>query len=120
MDAVRFERLARGGRRALRNGDSDTAARLLREALELWRGEALADISGAPFAAPAIVALNELRLAALEDRIAAGLQTSADDAHVVAELEELTAAHPLRERLRFLLVKALHGDGQAGRGAAGV
>jgi hypothetical protein len=68
VDAVRFERLAREGRRALRNGEAETAGQWLREALGLWRGEPLADVAEAPFAAPVIVRLTELRLAVIEDR----------------------------------------------------
>lgn len=112
VDATRFERLALEGRHSLRNGDVETAVRRLREALGLWRGEALADVAGAPFAVPTAVRLNELRLAAVEDRVAADLELPAGDAHLVAELEELTAAHPLRERLRLLLVRALHTAGR--------
>jgi DNA-binding SARP family transcriptional activator len=48
VDAVRFERLAREGRRALRNGEAETAGQWLREALGLWRGEPLADVAEAP------------------------------------------------------------------------
>lgn len=112
VDAARFERLAHEGGRALRNGEAETAAQWLREALGLWRGEPLADVAEAPFAAPVIVRLTELRLAVIEDRVAADLDASASRAHLVAELEELTSAHPLRERLRLLLVKALHADGR--------
>lgn len=112
VDALRFERLAREGRRALRDRQAGIAARRLREALGLWRGEALADVAEAPFAAAAVVRLSELRLGAIEDRIEAELQSAPEHSHLVAELEELAALHPLRERLRVLLVKALHADGR--------
>jgi len=111
VDALRFERLAREGRRALRDGETQIAARRLREALGLWRGEALADVAEVPFAAAA-VRLEELRLTAVEDRVEAELQAASEHAHLVAELEELTAMHPLRERLRVLLVRALHANGR--------
>lgn len=110
VDALAFERLVRTGQRALREGDTETAARRLREGLGLWRGSALADARGAPYAVAAAARLDELRLAAIEDRIAADLATGAE--HLVAELQELTAAHPLRERLYVLLVRALHADGR--------
>src|SRR5262249_2879065 len=112
VDVLRFERLTGEGRRALRNGEAAMAARRLREALELWRGEALADVAEAPFAAAAIIRLTELRLAATEDRLEAELQASPERSHIVAELEQLTTAHPLRERLRHLLVGALQSDGR--------
>jgi predicted ATPase/DNA-binding SARP family transcriptional activator len=113
VDALRFESLARAGRRLLRQGDPDAAASTLREALGLWRGDPLADVAEAPFAAATIVRLVELRLCAIEDRIEADLQTSHELAHLVAELEELVAVHPLRESLRRLLVTALHVEGRA-------
>ena len=118
VDALRFERLARAGRLALRGGEPGLAARQLREALTLWRGEALADIAEAPFAAAAAVRLDELRLAATEDRLEADLQTLDERAHLVAELRELTAAHPLRERLRHLLLRALVAEGRSAEALA--
>jgi len=112
VDALRFERLVREGRRALGRGEAAIAARRLQEALGLWRGDALANVAEAPFAAAAVVRLDELRLAATEDRLEAELRVSPERSYLVAELEELTAAHPLRERLRHLLIKALHGEGR--------
>ncbi|MGX1886170.1 AfsR/SARP family transcriptional regulator [Streptomyces sp. NPDC055287] len=63
VDAHRFERLARAGHRALAEGDHARAAELLREALGLWRGRALADLAGVPFAEAQAARLDELRLA---------------------------------------------------------
>ncbi|AXB48863.1 BTAD domain-containing putative transcriptional regulator [Amycolatopsis albispora] len=108
VDAHRFERLADSGRRALAAGDHAGAAARLTEALALWRGPALAD---APNAGAAAARLEELRLAALEDRIDADLGRGEHQA-LVAELGELVAAHPLRERLRGQLVRALHAGGR--------
>ncbi|MFC7330142.1 BTAD domain-containing putative transcriptional regulator [Marinactinospora rubrisoli] len=117
VDAHRFERAAENGRRALARGDLPRAADLLREALALWRGPALADLTGPPDLAgsPALRAqaerLTELRLAAVEDRVAADLAVR-PDAALVAELRELVAAHPLRERLSAQLIHALHACGR--------
>ncbi|SEM14578.1 AfsR/SARP family transcriptional regulator [Nonomuraea pusilla] len=108
VDAGRFERLAAEGRGALASGDAARAATLLREALALWRGTPLAD---APHAAAAAAALEELRLAATEDRVQADLELGGHR-EVVAELRGLTAAHPLRERLRAQLMRALYGAGR--------
>ncbi|MGA6165916.1 ATP-binding protein [Amycolatopsis magusensis] len=108
VDAHRFAQLAESGRRALAAGDHAGAAAELREALALWRGPALAD---APFADAAAARLTELRLGAVEDRIDADLATGAHRP-LVAELGELIAAHPLRERLRGHLVRALHAGGR--------
>ncbi|MBE1531980.1 BTAD domain-containing putative transcriptional regulator [Actinomadura algeriensis] len=109
VDAHRFERLAREGARALRGGEDARAAKVLAEALGLWRGEPLAD---APFAEAAAVRLRELRLAAVEDRIAADLGSGGEPGGPVAELEGLAARHPLRERIRTLQVRALDADGR--------
>ncbi|MES9537970.1 BTAD domain-containing putative transcriptional regulator [Actinomadura sp. NPDC000600] len=114
VDAPEFERLAREGAKALREGDAERAAARLREALGLWRGDALADAAGTPFADAAAVRLEALRVSATEDRLAAELAAGADPARLAAELEELAARHPLRERPRALLVEALH---RAGRSA---
>ena len=86
---------------------------LLREALSLWRGSPLADMTYEPFAQPAIGRLDELRLLALEKRIDADLALGRA-ADLVGELELLTSEHPLRERLRGQLMLSLY---QCGRQA---
>jgi DNA-binding SARP family transcriptional activator len=73
LDLERFEQLADEGRRALAGDDPERAAAVLREALGLWRGPALADLSFESFAQPAIGRLEELRIAAVEDRMDADL-----------------------------------------------
>jgi predicted ATPase len=108
VDAHLFERLVREGQHARRVGDAKTASTRLREALALWRGEALVDAGDAPYAVAEAARLNELRLTTIEDRIELDLATG--DGHLLPELERLTAEHPLRERLRTLLVRALHAD----------
>ncbi|GII96125.1 BTAD domain-containing putative transcriptional regulator [Sinosporangium siamense] len=110
VDAVRFERLAREGRLALARSRPAEAAAALREALGLWRGPALADVREAPFAAAEAERLERARLAALEDRVEADLALGAGP-DLVAELESLAAAHPLRERLHAQLIRALAANG---------
>ncbi|WP_067179777.1 ATP-binding protein [Microtetraspora niveoalba] len=110
LDAHRFARLAREGRRLLAEGDHRSAARTLREALALWRGPALADVADAPFAPPQAARLEEARLAAREDLAEAEL--ALPEGASTAELRALVAAHPLRERLRGQLMRALHASGQ--------
>ena len=68
-----------------------------REALALWRGEPLADLADEPFAAAEIRRLDELCLRALESAIDADL-AAGRHAEVIRELDELVAAHPLREQ----------------------
>ncbi|WP_327289894.1 AfsR/SARP family transcriptional regulator [Streptomyces sp. NBC_01198] len=111
VDAHRFQQLAVQGREALTSGQPGVAARLLRDALALWRGPALADVGDAPFAAAQTVRLAELRTGAVEDRIEADLALGRHRS-LVAELGELVAAHPLRERLRGQLMRALSGSGR--------
>ncbi|WP_158887088.1 BTAD domain-containing putative transcriptional regulator [Amycolatopsis anabasis] len=111
VDAHRFERLAREGHRALTAGEHRRAATLLREALDLWRGPALADVLDAPFARTQAARLEELRITALEDRCEAELKLG-EHGPPAAELRALVAAHPLRERPRGLLMRALHGAGR--------
>ncbi|WP_431896918.1 BTAD domain-containing putative transcriptional regulator [Nonomuraea sp. bgisy101] len=110
VDAHLFTRLVADARRASAAGER---SRLLRRALGLWRGPALADVLGLPFAEGEAVRLEELRLAALEDRVEADLlDGSAPDGELVAELGELVRRHPLRERLRGQHMRALAGAGR--------
>ncbi|GIJ65482.1 ATP-binding protein [Virgisporangium ochraceum] len=110
VDAHLFEVLATTGRQALAGNDPQAAVRHLRAALDLWRGPALADLADAHPAAAA--RLDELRIAAVEDRIDAELRTGTPDSALVAELAELAAAHPLRERLAALHIRALAATGR--------
>ncbi|MFI7147831.1 BTAD domain-containing putative transcriptional regulator [Nonomuraea sp. NPDC050022] len=105
VDAHRFLRLAEEGRQAL-DIDPGRAAALLGEALSLWRGPALADLD-----ATHAVPLEERHLAAQEDRIEADLRRGAQRA-AIPELGELIDRHPLRERLRGQLMRALSADGR--------
>ncbi|MEV0649124.1 BTAD domain-containing putative transcriptional regulator [Phytomonospora sp. NPDC050363] len=108
VDAVRFTRLLAGARES---ADARSRAGLLREALGLWRGAPFADFADEPFARAAIARLEELRLAALEESAEARLELGEHDV-VAAELGELTAAHPRRERLRAAHMRALYRAGR--------
>ncbi|MGA4849825.1 AfsR/SARP family transcriptional regulator [Streptomyces sp. G5(2025)] len=109
VDLHRFERLAREGRAALDRDDPASAARVLRDALALWRGPALADLPDRAAAARP----EAQRAEAVRARIEADLRLGrASD--VVPELRELTAGRPYDETLRALLIRALR---DAGRGA---
>jgi DNA-binding SARP family transcriptional activator len=111
IDARRFGRLLAGGRALAAESEPERAAQVLREALDLWRGPALADFAYEPFAQPEIARLEELRLAALEERIAADLALGRH-AELTGELEALVADHPLRERLRAQHMLALYRNGR--------
>lgn len=111
LDVDRFEALVAQGRVALEHGDALTAASVLREALGVWRGPALADFAYESFALAEIARLEEARLAALEDRIDADL-ASGEHARLVGELEALVREHPLRDRLRGQLMVALYRSGR--------
>jgi DNA-binding beta-propeller fold protein YncE len=84
---------------------------VLREALALWRGRALADWAYENFAQSEITRLDELRLGAIEDRMDADLALGRAT-ELVPELEPLVSAHPLRERLRGQLMLALYRSGR--------
>ncbi|WP_433667157.1 ATP-binding protein [Nocardia sp. CA-136227] len=111
VDAHRFERLVRGGVLRLDRGDR-AAIPQLREALSLWRGPALSDVSALPFAAAAATHLDELRLTATESALAAELSIRPGDPLLITELTGLLTAHPLRERPRLLHIQALHAAGR--------
>jgi DNA-binding SARP family transcriptional activator len=111
LDLHRFEQLASDGAELLDRGRAEDAAALLREALGLWRGPALADVADDGLLTTAAARLDELRLVALERRIAADLACGRH-AELVGELEALTADHPLRERPRAMQMLALYRCGR--------
>jgi predicted ATPase/DNA-binding SARP family transcriptional activator len=107
VDAVLFARLLAEGEELLHAGDHSGAVSVLQQALDLWRGPALADLVYEPFAQQEAGRLEELRLVALERRFDADLALGRHAA-LVPELEALVAAQPLRERLRAQLMLALY------------
>ncbi|HZD24528.1 MAG TPA: BTAD domain-containing putative transcriptional regulator [Acidimicrobiia bacterium] len=110
IDADRFRRLVVDAEDA----EPRQALGLLRTALDLWRGQALADFTYEPFAQADIAALEELRLIALEKRVEAELALGRHR-EVIGELEALVAEHPLRERFREHLMLALYRSGRQAR-----
>jgi DNA-binding SARP family transcriptional activator len=107
LDVGRLAALVDEAKRA----ESARRAELLREALDLWRGEPLAEFAYEPFAQAEIARLEELRLALLEERIEADLAIGGHG-DLVGELEALVARNPLRERLRAQLMLALYRAGR--------
>jgi predicted ATPase/DNA-binding SARP family transcriptional activator len=111
IDARRFEaRVSEAGRMAA-DGRPDTAAALLADALDEWRGPALADFEYESFARDEASRLDELRIQALEDRITADLALRRHG-QIVHELRALAREHPLRERLHAALMLALYRAGR--------
>lgn len=111
VDVAEFRRAAASGADQLARGDVAVASATLRAALDLWRGPALADLTGSAFAAAQAQRLEELRLDVIEDRVQADL-VMGRHRDVIGELESLVAVHPLREGLRGMLMKALYGAGR--------
>ncbi|QFG23476.1 BTAD domain-containing putative transcriptional regulator [Actinomadura sp. WMMB 499] len=106
VDALRFEALASRTEPA-----SAARASVLTEALALWRGPAFADFADAPFAVAAAARLEERRLTAREELAEARLALGEHRA-IAADLTDLAALHPLRERLQAALMRALYGSGR--------
>jgi DNA-binding SARP family transcriptional activator/pimeloyl-ACP methyl ester carboxylesterase len=116
VDVGRFEALVAEARRCAGRGDHAAATATLRAALALWRGPSLVDIGDTSFVRAEAVRLEELRLAAIEERVEADLACGRH-AEITAELDSLTRSHPLRERLWGLRMLALY---RAGRPADAV
>ncbi|WP_431041550.1 BTAD domain-containing putative transcriptional regulator [Streptomyces sp. P1-3] len=112
VDVSRFEHLVGQARAA---GTAPLRAELLRSALGLWRGKAMADLApyGSEAFDAAVARLDELHLAALGDRVDADIRLGRG-AELVSELTELVATYPLREGLVAALMRAL---ADVGRGA---
>lgn len=110
LDAAQFERRAREARDVL-DRDPRRAAVLLDAALSLWRGDAYAEFVDDMFARAEAARLDELRVVAEDDRVAAALAVGRPDEAVVLA-ERLTAAHPLRERPHADLMRGLYRTGR--------
>jgi DNA-binding SARP family transcriptional activator/streptogramin lyase len=106
-DAAEFERLLE----AAHDEPPREAAATLRSALELWRGRPYADVEYEAWSQREIARLEELRVVAMEELFDARLQLG-EAARVIPELEVLVDEHPLRERLRALLMLALYRAGR--------
>ena len=111
LDVQRCERLIGEGRSLLAAGRPDQALAALSGAVELWRGDVLADFQYDAFAQGEIARLGELRAAVLEERIAVEMLLGRE-AQVLGELERLVRDYPYRERLRGQLMLALYRTGR--------
>jgi DNA-binding SARP family transcriptional activator/WD40 repeat protein len=116
LDAMRFRSLVRDARRLLPI-DAKAAVDAFNHALDLWRGPAFGDLATEPSLRSEAARLDDLRLAALQERIEAQLELG-ELSEVIGELESLTARHPLRERFWEQLMLALYRAGRQGEALA--
>jgi DNA-binding SARP family transcriptional activator len=110
-DLHRFEHLVAEGRRQLSRRRPSEAIRLLTDAQDLWRGQAYSEVRDEPFARAEARRLEELLLAATETRIDAELTLGRHEG-LIGELESLTSANPMRERLWSQRMLALYRCGR--------
>jgi SARP family transcriptional regulator, regulator of embCAB operon len=106
LDAQAFDRLTWEGRQRLERGEAEEAGQLLRRALQLWRGPALANVTAGSLLTAHAVHLEEERLRALQLRIMADAELGQYHA-LIGELRSLVAAHPLNEWFHGQLIVAL-------------
>jgi DNA-binding SARP family transcriptional activator/WD40 repeat protein len=111
VDADRFLTMTESGKRQFDDGDAVAAVATLRDALELWRGEAYQEFTDEEWARPEILRLAELRVLAEVTVVDAQLECGLND-EVVADLRRLIDRHPLRDRFRSQLALALYRAGR--------
>jgi len=111
LDASRMEVLVANSRQCVSNGELENAAERFEEALSLWRGPTLAGLQLESRGRDEVAGLDELRLAALMDRIDCDIALARHE-QVLGELNVLVREHPLRERLRAQQMLALYRAGR--------
>ncbi|MFD7904971.1 BTAD domain-containing putative transcriptional regulator [Kitasatospora sp. NPDC059747] len=111
LDVLRFRALARAGRAAADSGALAPAARLLRQALDLWQGPPLADLRRSPAVEAEAERLEARCLGVHEDWAETELELG-NAAAVAEDLADLAERHPLRERLQAARMNALHLSGR--------
>ncbi|MEW2569326.1 BTAD domain-containing putative transcriptional regulator [Streptomyces sp. NPDC047070] len=110
LDLALAQELAADAEKAKSRGDLCHARALLNKTLSLWDGEVLASVPG-PYAETQRTRLQEWKLQLTESRLDMDLEQGCH-AEAISELTALTAAQPLRERLRGLLMLALYRSGR--------
>ncbi|MEW9532369.1 BTAD domain-containing putative transcriptional regulator [Microbispora sp. NPDC049125] len=111
VDVARFERLVRSGREAWAAGDRWGASAGFAEALAVWRGPALVDVRAGRLVETQLLRLDEMRLGALENRIAADLDLGRH-AELLGELAALAGRYPTYENFHAMYMLALHRVGR--------
>jgi DNA-binding SARP family transcriptional activator/tetratricopeptide (TPR) repeat protein len=111
LDVLEFERLCQVAGTALREKAWQTAADAAAAALGLWRGQPLVDVPSQVLRDSVVPRFERLRVQVLEDRAEAGLRLGQHE-RLLADLHEMVAAHPLRERFRGQLMLALYRSGR--------
>lgn len=117
VDAVRYDRHAAAGRDAAAAGRHEEAARLLREALAVWEGPVLVDVTAGPLLEIETMRLTEHRLRDLTLRIDADLHLGRHH-QILGDLAALCARHPFMEDLRAQYMLALCRCGRPGQALA--
>lgn len=113
VDVFRFKQLMAEGRNALHRGHASRASDLLREALSLWRGSMLADVTAGPRLQGYITFFEEQRIEVLSLRIEIDLQTGRHR-EIIGELRWLSQTHNLHEWVHLRLMEALYRSGRRG------
>lgn len=116
-DWLEFCALTESGQDAVTAGDDRLATELLSEALETWRGPALADVTQGPLSSPHVVKLEESRKVVLEQRVEADLRLG-KHRQLLGELESLTEEHPTHENIHAQHMIALYRSGHPQRALA--
>jgi len=111
LDLTEFSELAAAGRMALREGNPPLASKMLRSAVELWRGRLLEDTPLSPQLEASVTALDDQHVTVLNDLAAARLELGEHE-EIVRDLRELVAAWPLSERTWYHLMLALYRSGR--------
>jgi DNA-binding SARP family transcriptional activator len=113
VDTNHFQALVDSAQAVAEAGEPAEAVRILEGALSLWRGPALAEFADRSFARAEALALEDLRLTAVEQWVESHLRLG-DHLDLVGELQRLTTEHPMRERLWGQLMVALYRSGRRG------
>lgn len=114
VDVHDYQRLTGAGTRAAERGDDESASRLLRSALEVWRGPALVDVPVGLRLGIEVIGLEESRLSVLEMCIEADMRLGRHSS-LLSELARLNASYPMHENLCAQYMIALYRSGRQWR-----